>query len=77
MRAGIPDPSTRERTVTLYIDKQLFKQALNMPDEDHIYVLLADQAGNVLWRGRGEMTVENRSSLRGLIEGIRLPAEPA
>lgn len=77
MRAGIPDPATRERTITLYIDKQAFKQALNMPDEDHIYVLLTDQAGNILWRGRGEMTVENSSSLRRSIEEVCLQAETA
>jgi hypothetical protein len=77
MRAGIPDPATRERTITLYIDKQAFKHALDMPDEDHIYVLLADQTGYVLWRGRGGFTMENSSSLRRLIEEIGLQAETA
>ncbi len=77
MRAGIPDRATRERTITLYIDKQAFKQALNMPDEDHIYVLLVDQAGTVLWRRRGEISVENSSSLRRLIGEFRLQAETA
>lgn len=77
MRAGIPDPATRERTITLYIDKQEFMQALEMPDEDHIYVLLTDQAGNVLWRARGENTVENSSSLRHAIEEYSLRVETA
>ncbi len=35
MRAGIPDPATRERTITLYIDKPAFQHALDMPDEAH------------------------------------------
>ncbi|HVP22063.1 MAG TPA: hypothetical protein VMS73_09415 [Anaerolineaceae bacterium] len=26
MRAGIPDPATRERTITLYIDKKAFHE---------------------------------------------------
>ncbi len=77
MRAGIPDPATRERTITLYIDKPAFEQALNMPDEEHIYILLADRTGNVLWRERGEFSVEKSSSLRRLIEEIGLQAETA
>jgi hypothetical protein len=77
MRAGIPDPATRERTITLYIDKQAFMRALNMPDEDHICVVLTDQVGNVLWRARGENTKENSLSLQNSIEQFNLPAETA
>jgi len=50
--------------------------ALNMPDEDHIYVLLTDQAGNVLWRARGERTPEKSSLLRYSIEEFLLLVEP-
>ncbi len=77
MRAGIPDLATREGTITLYIDKRSFMQALNMPDEDHIYVLLTDQAGNVLWWARGEINIENNLTLRRLIAQIHLQAETA
>jgi hypothetical protein len=77
MRAGIPDHSNRERTITLYLDKQAFKRELNMPDEDHIYVLLTDQAGKVLWCARGEMTVEYSQSLWHVIKELSLRAETA
>lgn len=30
MRAGIPNPKTRERTITLYLDKSGFRKALDM-----------------------------------------------
>ncbi len=77
MRAGIPDRATRERTITLYIDKQAFQRALDMPDEDHIYILLADQAGNILWQARGVNTVENSASLRQAILEFHPQAESA
>jgi hypothetical protein len=75
MRAGIPDHSNRERTITLYLDKQAFKRELNMPDEDHIYVLLTDQVGKVLWGARGEMTVEYSQSLWHASKELSLQAE--
>ncbi len=45
MRAGIPNPKTRERTITLYLDKADFRAALDMTDEEHIYVLVVDRRG--------------------------------
>jgi hypothetical protein len=53
MRAGIPDPKSRERTITIYLDKEEFRKALAIPDEDHIYVLLFDNQGEELWRASG------------------------
>ncbi len=77
MRAGIPDRAARERTITLYIDKQAFLRALNMPDEDHIYILLMDQEGNVLWQARGANTEENSASLRQAIAEFHFQAQTA
>jgi len=59
MRAGIPNPTTRERTITLYLDKSSFQQALEMGDEDHIYIMLVERAGNVIFRARGAFTPES------------------
>src|SRR5674476_980794 len=50
MRRGIADQAVRAATVTLYIDKAPFRGALNLPDEDRIYVLLVDREGKVHWR---------------------------
>jgi hypothetical protein len=63
MRAGIPDPIARERTVTLYVDKRAFRQALDLPSEARIYVLLIDRQGNVLWRTEGRFSPEEGESL--------------
>ena len=64
MRGGIPDRLARERTITLYLDKDRFRQALDMPDEDHIYVLLLDQDGHVLWRERGVFSPDKGAALK-------------
>ena len=62
MRAGIPNPKTRERTITLYLDKADFRAALGMPDEDHIYILVIDRQGNELFRARCPYSREGEAS---------------
>ena len=70
MRAGIPDPVARERTITLYLDKAAFRRALDLPHEDDIYVLLVDRQGQVLWRTEGAFTPPKAESLVAAIEGV-------
>lgn len=69
MRVGIPDPIARERTITLYVDKNEFRQALQLPREDNIYVLLLDRQGKVLWRAEGALTPEKGESLAAAVRG--------
>jgi hypothetical protein len=64
MRAGIPNSATRRRTITLYIDKRPFKQALNINTEDQIWVYLMDKQGNVLWHSSGPFTPEKGAKLQ-------------
>jgi hypothetical protein len=63
MRAGLPDPVVRERTITLYLDKDEFRQALQLPHEDDIFVLLLDSQGQVLWQAEGAFAPEKGESL--------------
>ena len=67
MRAGIPDPKSRQRTVTLYLDKEEFRASLDMGDEEQIFILLVRQGGEVLWRTRAEFSEEKASSLLQVI----------
>ena len=67
MRAGIPDPVARERTVTLYIDKASFRSALEIPDENDIYLFLVNREGSILWRSTGTYTVDKAQSLLSAI----------
>jgi len=71
MRAGIPDRVARARTITLYVDKAAFRQALGLPHEEDIYVLLVDREGNVLWRAEGIFTPEKGESLAAALRRER------
>ena len=64
MRAGIPNPKTRERTITLYLDKSDFRSALDMKDEEHIYVLVVDRQGKEYFRTRGSYDQAKEAALR-------------
>lgn len=75
MRAGIPDPVARERTITLYVDKGDFRAALDLPDEDNIYLLLLDRQGRVLWRAEGAFTPDKGESLAEALRGGQPPAD--
>ena len=67
MRAGIPNPKTRERTITLYLDKAAFRSTLGMLDEEHIYILVVDQQGNEFFRARGPYSSEGDNALRQVL----------
>lgn len=68
MRAGIPDAATRERTITLYIPKESYREALAIPDEETIHLLLLDDKGEVLWRTQGEFEPDKGEELKAFIE---------
>ena len=68
MRGGIPDSTTRGRTITLYIDKERFRRELNLPDENHIYVLLVDRRGEVLWQTQGAFRPDSARELVSAVE---------
>jgi hypothetical protein len=70
MRAGIPNPKSREHTITLYLDKADFRSALEMNDEAHIYVLVIDQKGNEYFRTRGALNAGNEAVLRQTLEQV-------
>jgi hypothetical protein len=68
MRAGIPDESTRARTITLYLDKRAFRKALDIDSEQNIWVYLFDKSGDVLWRTEGKFTKEKGKALRNFLD---------
>jgi len=71
MRAGIPDQIARERTITLYLDKEAFKLALDIPTEDDIYLLLVNRDGDIAWRTSGAYTTEKANDLLQFIQDQR------
>jgi len=71
MRAGIPDQTARERTITLYLDKSKFKSALNISNENDIYLFVVDRNGEILWRANGAYTQDKADSLLQFIQSQR------
>ena len=67
MRAGIPNPKTRERTITLYLDKADFRAAMDITDEEHIYVLVVDRQGKEFFRIRGPYSRDGEAALRQIV----------
>jgi hypothetical protein len=71
MRAGIPDRTARERTITLYLDKEVFKSALGISTEDDIYLFLVNRDGDIAWRASGAYTTEKANDLLQFIQDQR------
>jgi len=71
MRAGIPDQTARERTITLYLDKSKFKSALEIADENDITLFLVNRNGEILWRANGAYTQEKADRLLQYIQSQR------
>ena len=63
MRAGIPDETSRQRTITLYLDKESFKTALDIQTENQIHLFLVDTTGQILWSETGVYSEEKANEL--------------
>jgi hypothetical protein len=69
MRAGIPDSTARERTVTIYLDKAAFRQQLEIPDERDVHVLLVTRDGEIVWHTSGSFSEDKGQELIEYIQG--------
>uniref|UniRef100_A0A372IS81 Uncharacterized protein n=1 Tax=Paracidobacterium acidisoli TaxID=2303751 RepID=A0A372IS81_9BACT len=63
MRSDETDPETWHWIVPLFVDKNSFRQSLQIPDERQIALLLTDRQGHVLWQAYGPLTPEKKASL--------------
>ena len=68
MRAGIPDRRIREHTITLYLDKPPFLEALDISDDRTIQVLVVDRSGRVVWRTTGALDAEREEDLVSFVD---------
>ena len=68
MRAGIPDRTVREHTITLYVDKARFLESLEIEDQSTIHALLIDRSGRVLWQTSGPLDPEKEVALSEFLE---------
>jgi hypothetical protein len=67
MRAGIPDKSARERTITIYTNREEFLPKLNIKDLEIIQIFLLNKDGQILWRSDGDFTKQKGLSLENAI----------
>lgn len=68
MRAGILDDKARQRTITVYTNKKVFKNQLGISDEGTIYIFLVSRNGKILWRTQGGFTEEKHQQLQHIAE---------
>lgn len=64
MRSGIADPDVRDSTITIYLGRKRFLQALNIDSVGEIVPMLVRPDGEILWRSKGRMTVDGSRALR-------------
>lgn len=63
MRAGIPSEEARERTITIYTNRNELISMMDMANEE-ISVLLLDDSGKILWRKDGAAMPDTIKSLK-------------
>ena len=73
MRSGIQDATTRSRTITLHLDKEPFKEALDIQSEKEIVILLVDEKGVVRWQHIGPWSQEKEGALLDVLEAGSKP----
>ena len=73
MRSGIKDPKSRQKTITLYLDKESFRIALGIDTEDNIHVLLVDKQGKIAWRSEGPCNAEKAKNLSDFVKSFFKP----
>jgi hypothetical protein len=76
MARGIPEKATREATITLYINKSPFKQALGISTEDRIVALIVTRDGRVLWRADGRFAPEAGAAMVAALDAAAVRAAP-
>lgn len=76
MRAGIPDLAVRKRTITLYLDKPPFLEAIGINDDSTIHSMLIDRTGQIQWRAQGPLVEAAEVELTALLEKLSPDASP-
>ena len=57
----------------MYIDKTVFRLFLALGNEDHIYLMLVDRLGEVLWQARGAYQPEIAETRLQAVDKILTP----
>jgi hypothetical protein len=71
MRAGIPSVDIREHTITLYIEKYPFREALGIETENEIHLFLVDRNGRIYGEWIGPYNSQSGEELAEKITSIK------
>ena len=67
MRAAIRDDFVRDRTITVYLNKEELRNALDIPNEDTIYWFMVKKgSSSILLRGEGVISESEIEDLKDL-----------
>ena len=69
MKLGIPDRAAREATITLYLEKDAYRRALEIPNEETVVTMLVARGGEIFWRTEGPFSVDKGEALVDAING--------
>jgi hypothetical protein len=67
MRAGIPDADARERTITVYTERDTLINKMNW-DKDKITTYILDNNGNILWRKDGVFDEKYKQEIEKIVQ---------
>lgn len=70
MKAGIPDPKTRRRTVTVYTDRSEFLESVGLQGTSAIWVVVVDRSGTIFWSHAGAYDERALESLEWTLEHL-------
>jgi hypothetical protein len=70
MKAGIANKRTRERTITIYINKRKFKKQLQIQNENLIYLFLVNREGEIYWKEQGQFNEKKGNKLEKILKDL-------
>lgn len=74
LNIAITDPQIRSVTVVTFLeDQSLFTQALGLPHQEAMALLIAAQNGEILWLGSGDYSPERADALRQAFNALSRP----
>jgi hypothetical protein len=68
MRDKITSTHMRKKIIYHFANKNNFKKSLQIPDEQNIYLFLANKKGEVIWESSGASTVSKLDDLSRVVE---------
>ncbi len=73
MRRGIPQTAARERTITIYTDREEFRRLAGIARDDQAWIGVVDRAGRVYWSALGSARPDQLVQLSSVVMQLASP----